>query len=136
LGRAGAATARQARETLDAMHAVEGAWLDACKVTLPPHLPPEYAERLKEARWELLDISDELEELWRAKASAIWSTLPVESRARRLRRMAEDVGRFEEGTKDREFHAEHLAFRIGLDPEAARMAGLGSEFPATTAPRA
>ena len=71
LGRAGASTSRQARETVEAMHAVEGAWLEVCKVTLPSHLPPEYAERLRAARWELLDIGDELEEIWQAKAKAI-----------------------------------------------------------------
>lgn len=138
LGRAGACEARQAREILDAMHAVDNAWLDVCKVTLPSHLPPEYAERLKAARWELFDISEELDELWRSRASAIWSTLPVESRMRRLRQMAEEVGSLREGTEEREIRAGHLDFRIGLDPEAARLAGIdtGGRIIQATAPQA
>ena len=134
LGRAGASTSRQARETVEAMHAVEGAWLEVCKVTLPSHLPPEYAERLQAARWELLDISDELEEIWQAKAKAIWAALPVESRVRRLRTMAEEVRGCAEGTEERTLRADHLGFRIRLDPEAARMAGfdgVDGEFQAT-----
>jgi hypothetical protein len=138
LARAGASTARQAREILDAMHAVDRAWLDVCKVVLPSHLPPGYAERLKEARWELFDICEELGELWEAKATAIWSTLPVESRARRLRQMADDIGNLSEGTEEREIRTGHLNFRIGLDPDAARMAGFdpGYQGMRTTAARA
>lgn len=124
LGRAGATLGMRAERLLLAMHSIDRAYRELCAVELPKAAPRDVDRRLHRARHELLDLGEQVGELWEVAAAAIWMRLPLESRVLRLQRMAHELDVWQDGEDVREVWIDHLRMRLRMDPVAARFAGI------------
>lgn len=127
IGRAGRTHGLRAGQTLETMHAIEQTWLSLCKIKLPANLTTAYSERLREIRWELLDISEEISDLWKSEASEIWNGLSFKSRVSRLCSMADALTECVD-VHDRDLWVGHLRWRLRQDPVAAQAARVHPEI--------